>query len=140
MKRDWDTIREILREVREAPPGKCFTYNASLPELGASEVGEETPAQAEANRKAYNAFLLVKMGFVEAHVLEYSLNPSFAEQVMIRGLTPEGHDFYETAMEKKPRWEKTKAVLAAAGVTGGTEAIKITTKLVMEQIKDSLGS
>lgn len=140
MKRDWDMIRELLIEAVEAGPGKVITLHADVSDFRPGQKKLDPVADNEQNRKVYNAFLLKEMGFVHGHVLANPMTRNLPRQVMITDVTPEGHDFFQNSMQKKPVWEKVKAVLLATGVTGGTEAIKLTTKLVVEQLKENIVS
>lgn len=140
MKRDWEVIREILTEAVESGPGRKIILKAEIPEVRIGQTVIPPPEDNTTNQRVYNAFLLKEMGFVQAHILPYPMTPNLPKQVMIVDVTPAGHDFYQNSMVKKPVWEKVKAILLASGVTGGTETIKLTTKYVLEQLKDSLPS
>lgn len=101
MKRDFDLIRMILRDIEEIPPGKStsgFTYD---------DVDNETILA--------HVVLLHKAGLIDATV---SQPLSGVPRVSVRGLTWEGHDFLAVA-NNDTIWEKAKkTVLApAAGAT-----------------------
>ena len=98
MKRDFDLVRRILREVEGIPPGhhaKEFAFDGFAPDVVVA-----------------HTVLLVEAGLLDGTVTRFT---SGKTGVAARGLTWAGHDFLD-AVQDDTLWAKAKkTVLAPAG-------------------------
>jgi hypothetical protein len=103
MKRDWDTIREILLRLDAAAPGEVL-----FPEDRAEEA-------------AYHVDLLIEAGLVtgpSAGVPGPGTRPLAAMR-----LTWQGHEFLDTVRSDMV-WQRTKRSFAASGLAMTTDLIR----------------
>jgi hypothetical protein len=107
MKRDWDTIREILIATENLEPNK---------NIGLSDFDDE-----RAFSIAYHVKLLDEAGIISA-----TLSQTLGTQPMqfyINRLTWEGHEFLDS-IKSKSTWDKTKSLISEKGGAMSFDVIK----------------
>lgn len=119
MKRNWDTIREILTRLEELPDTDQILRLGDFPPERAFEV-------------SYHTELLIEAGLVEGQ-MSRTLDGG-ATQFMAQRLTWGGHEFLD-AVRSDTVWSKTKRAFATNGVTMTFDLVKsvaadITTALI----------
>ena len=100
MKRDFDLIRQIMRDIEDLPAGS----------------GSGTPSYQDVDRQTVTAhvILLIDAGLVNGKVLTTTQGP----RLRISGLTWAGYDFLAVAKDDTMWAKAKKTVLApAAGAT-----------------------
>ncbi len=108
MKRNWDTIREILTRLEDLPDTDAI--------LRLSDFSADRNFEV-----SYHMELLIEAGLVEG-----SMSPTLgggATQFMARRLTWLGHEFLD-AVRSDTVWNKTKSAFATNGVTMTFDLIK----------------
>ena len=118
MKRDFDVIRLILRDVEANPPGQLiqkFFYDGI-----SDEVVQE------------HACMVVDAGLVVGTIIEPLDGP---RRAMVQRLTPAGHDFVDSAADDGT-WSKVKTKIMSSG---GAIAISVFTELLKAEGKKKLG-
>lgn len=108
MKRDWDTIREILVKVESCT---LPTDNVSLSDFEDFRAAEIS----------YHVGLLIEAGLINGQMYS-SLGPSIKDFYAKR-LTWSGHEFLDS-IRKNNIWEKTKDYFAQKGIEMSFEAVK----------------
>ena len=125
MKRDWDTIRDILTKLE----------NSTLPNniLQLSDFSSE-----EAEKISYHTELLFEANLVDGEMsktLGRGVNDFF-----ITRLTWNGHEFLD-AINNDTVWEKTKKSFATSGISMTVELVKsIATDAATSLVKSTLGN
>lgn len=109
MKRDWDTIREILLEVEKLEPTQ---------QLRLSDFDDE-----RAYEVSYHVQLMAEFGLIDA-TISATIGPQ-AKQFFVSGMTWEGHEFLD-AVREKSTWSKVKTVIREKGGVMTFEVIKAT--------------
>lgn len=100
MKRNWDTIREILLKVEEC------TLPAEVVRL--SHFQKERAAEI-----SYHATLLIEAGLVKGQVSQ-TIGPE-VKDFFAQRLTWEGHEFLDS-IRSNAVWEKTKSTFLEKGI------------------------
>ena len=103
MKRNWDTIRDILLRLEEAAPGE-----SAFPEERAEEV-------------SYHLDLLIEAGLVMGPAANVS-GPGTRPLAAMR-LTWQGHEFLDTVRSDMV-WQRTKRSFAASGLAMTIDLIR----------------
>lgn len=107
MKRDWDTIRDILFRTEELAPNKAL----SLQDF----------KQNRAHEIAYHVLLLHEAGLIHASI--YASFDTGPTDFRISSLTWQGHEFLD-AIRNESVWNKIKGKIAAEGMAMPLEVIK----------------
>ena len=108
MKRNWDTIREILTALEELPSTDAILRLSDFENDRAFEI-------------SYHTDLLIEAGLVEGQMsLTLGGGPT---QFMARRLTWPGHEFLDT-IRSETVWNKTKGAFAKNGVTMTFDLVK----------------
>lgn len=107
MKRDWDTIREILIATESLEPNKTICL---------SDFDDE-----RAFSISYHVKLLDEAGIISA-TLSQALGRG-PTQFFINRLTWEGHEFLDS-IKSKSTWEKTKSLITEKGGIMSFDVIK----------------
>ena len=125
MKRDWDTIRNILTKLEDN------TLPNSTLQLS------NFPAE-EAEKISYHAELLFEANLVDGEMIK-TLGRG-AHDFFITRLTWNGHEFLD-AINNDTVWEKTKKSFATSGISMTVELVKsIATDTATSLIKSTLGN
>ena len=125
MKRNWDTIREILTKLEEnTTPNRMLQLSSFSPEQ-----------EAEIS---YHAELLLEAGLVDGEMTK--MCGRGPHNFSITRLTWHGHEFLD-AINNDTVWEKTKKSFVASGVSMTFELIKsVATEAASSLIKSALGN
>ena len=125
MKRNWDTIREILVRVEQcSTPGDMLRLS-SFPEDKRVEV-------------AYHMALLIEAGLVQGRVLQ-TMGPE-AQEFLVQRLTWNGHEFLDT-IRNDTIWARTKKVAIEGRTSATFEIIKDVAKEQLSAVvKGAIGS
>ncbi len=119
MKRDWDTIREILLRVEDLEPGKVLTledfYNGRHYEIG------------------HHVELLNEAGLILASIPGPRSN--FPTEFYVDRLTWDGHDLLESVRDASI-WKQTRATIAEQG---GGMTFEIVKQMAVGLIKNQIG-
>lgn len=107
MTRDMDLVRELLISIEQLSPG---THLFDVPP------GDADPAVAYEHVR-----LLINAGYVDGKAI--GIMGTNVGQLLISGLTWEGHDFVE-AVKNDTVWSKTKAAINAQGGNATVEIVK----------------
>jgi Hypothetical protein (DUF2513) len=108
MKRNWDTIREILNRLEEASESDDYLQLHSFPEDRAAEV-------------SYHVELLLEAGLVDGEMSK-TIGPGPYDFFAAR-LTWSGHEFLDT-IRSNTVWEKTKKSIRSKGLSLTFDLIK----------------
>ena len=132
MKRNWDTIRDILLEVESLEGREEVCYiNSSKESIRNrnSALGYDADREIELcdPEKYYNATLLACSGFVNSYAYDNDIN--------ITGMTMEGHNLLDSIREKGI-WEKTKKRMSSVGGSASLSVLKMVAESV---VKGELG-
>ena len=101
MKRNWETIRELLTKVEECTlPGEQVRLS-SFPKERSAEI-------------SYHMALLFEAGLVHGQMVQ-TLSPS-VKDFLAQRLTWDGHEFLDS-IQSDTVWNKTKKVFTEQGVT-----------------------
>lgn len=100
MKRNWDTIREILLRVEECTLPAEAVRLSDFPKERAAEV-------------SYHVALLIEAGLVKGQVSQ-RLGPE-VRHFFAQRLTWEGHEFLDS-IRNSAVWEKTKSTFLEKGI------------------------
>ena len=101
MKRNWETIRELLTKVEECTlPGDQVRLS-SFPKERSAEI-------------SYHMALLFEAGLVHGQMVQ-TLSPS-VKDFLAQRLTWDGHEFLDS-IQSDTVWNKTKKVFTEQGVT-----------------------
>ncbi|MEK8080154.1 DUF2513 domain-containing protein [Pseudomonas sp. XK-1] len=124
MKRNWDTIREILTKVEECTLPTDMVRLSNFPAERAAEV-------------SYHIALLMSAGLVNGQVSQ-TLGPE-VKDFFARSLTWEGHEFLD-AIRSDTVWTKTKKIFTDQGISMTFELISEVAKNTAASIvKSALG-
>lgn len=122
MKRNWDTIREILTmlEEREGPV-----------------VLRDFPSERSAEI-SYNVEIMIEAGLVVGQISK-AIGPGIKDFVLSR-LTWDGHDFLDT-IRSDSVWQKTKKSFLESGLSMSFELVKsVATDIATTFIKTAIGN
>ena len=108
MKRDWDTIRDILTRLEDLPDTDQILRLSDFPADRAVEI-------------SYHMELLIEAGLVEGD-MSHTLGAG-AAHFMARRLTWSGHEFLD-AVQSDTVWNKTKRTFATNGVAMTFDLVK----------------
>ncbi len=112
MKRNWETIRELLTRVEECSlPTDMVRLSDFLPERDV-EI-------------SYHMALLIEAGLVKGLVSQ-SIGPE-AKEFLAQSLTWEGHEFLD-AIRSDTVWQKTKKTFIDQGMSMTFELVKVVAK------------
>lgn len=119
MKRNWDTIRDVLIEVEGLTETQrnSFVY---------STAGDQQP---EALAKGEHALLLWKSGYLEGMNCGGLDSPS----IIAPELTWSGHDLLKT-LASEGNWERIKGVAKEKGIELTFDAVKALSKYVLDSM------
>lgn len=118
MKRNWDTVREILLDIENLEPEK---------QLCLKDFREE-----RAHEISYHVQLIDQANLIEVTISQ--TNSFKAKDFYIRGLTWSGHEFLDS-IRVNDTWTKIKSVVADKGGVMTFDVIKgVATALVKSAI------
>lgn len=117
MKRNWDTIRDVLIEVEALD-------NARHENIQYGPASESDEPQKDAH-----GVLLWKAGFIEG----IDASDMDGDAVLAQGLTWTGHDLLET-IRSKAVWERIKATAKDKGIELTFDAVKALGKTALAAI------
>lgn len=124
MKRDWDTIREILTKLEELPGPDDVLDLSKFPTGRAAEI-------------SYHVELLLDAGLLEGE-MSSSLDSGPADFYAGR-LTWDGHEFLDS-VRSETVWNNTKKSFIANGISMTFDTIKsVATEVAASIIKASIG-
>lgn len=125
MKRNWDTIRDILTRLEEITETKRILRLKDFPDDRAHEI-------------SYHAELLLEAGLIEGQMSK-QIGPPVYDFQLIR-LTWEGHDFLD-AVRSDLIWEKTKKSFLSLGLSMTFDLVKsVASKITNSYIESQVGS
>lgn len=107
MKRNWDTIREILLDTENLEPNQT---------LSLSNYSEDRAFEI-----SYHVKLLTEAGILDGSISE-TLGPS-VKNFFVRSITWQGHEFLDSIREKST-WQKTKDTISSKGGVMTFDVIK----------------
>jgi len=107
MKRNWDTIREILVRLEETPPEQHVRLS-SFPQERAQEV-------------SYHVELLMEAGLIHGQMAK-TMGPGPHDFFAMR-LTWQGHEFLD-AIRSDTVWQKTKSSFVSKGLSMTFDLVK----------------
>lgn len=108
MKRNWDTIREILIKVEECTLPTEMVRLSNFPPERAAEI-------------SYHAAILIEAGLVNGQMVQ-TLGPTVKDFFAHR-LTWEGHEFLDS-IRSNTVWEKTKKTFVDKGIEMTFDLVK----------------
>lgn len=125
MKRNWDTIREILTKLEESTIPNGTLQLSSFPTEQAAEI-------------LYHAELLLEAGLVDGEMTKtFGRGP---HNFFITRLTWYGHEFLDS-INNDTVWKKTKKSFASSGVSMTFELVKsVATDAAASLVKSALGN
>lgn len=124
MKRNWDTIREILTHLEEMPDTDSILQPSDFPSEKAFEY-------------SYHAELLIDAGLVEGE-MSRTLGGG-PTHFFIQRLTWAGHEFLDS-IRSDTVWEKTKTTFAEKGVDMTFDLVKsVATDIAVALIRGAAG-
>ncbi len=125
MKRNWDTIRELLTRVEECTVRPDTLRLSHFPSEKEAEV-------------SYHMALLIEAGLVKGKISEFlnqPINDFHAER-----LTWEGHEFLDS-IRSETVWERTKKAFLERGVEMSFDLVRACAKdVAISLMKGALGS
>jgi hypothetical protein len=124
VKRNWDTIREILTRLEEINPAEAHLELANFPVNRAAEI-------------SYHMELLIEAGLIEGQMTKYIEQeiPAF----FVSRLTWSGHEFLD-AIRSNTVWEKTKKTIVSKGLALTFDLVKsVATDVASSLIKSATG-
>ncbi len=125
MKRDWDTIREILTTLEETT-APCNTLQLT-----------DFPSE-QAESISYHIELLIEAGLIDGEMIKTMGRG--VHGFLITRLTWNGHEFFD-AINNDTVWEKTKKSFAKSGISMSFDLIKsVATDTATSLVKSTLGS
>lgn len=125
MKRNWDTIRDILIRLEEMPPEKA---GLQLSDFSSENLHE----------LAYHVELLIEAGLIHGQMSKTLGRgvPCF----IIQRLTWEGHEFVD-AIRSDTVWQKAKTSFVKEGLSMTFDLVKsIATDIATGYLKSTIGS
>jgi hypothetical protein len=120
MKRDWDTIRELLNKVEECTLPTEMVRLADFDEQRAAAI-------------SYHMSLLIEAGLVKGQVVQ-TTGPEVKE-FFAQSLTWEGHEFLDS-IRNDTVWTKTKKVFTEKGIEMSFDLVKSVAQVL---VKAALG-
>jgi len=108
MKRNWETIREILLKVEECTLPTDTVRLADFQGDRSSEI-------------SYHVSLLIEAGLINGQILQ-TLGPE-AKEFFARGLTWHGHEFLDS-IRSNAIWEATKKTFLEKGIEMTFELVR----------------
>ena len=124
MKRNWDTIRELLIKVEECTLPTEMIRLSDFPKERAAEI-------------SYRMSLLIEAGLVKGQMVE-TIGPEVKDFFGQR-LTWQGHEFLDT-IRSNTVWEKTKKTFIEKGLEMSFDLVKTVAKEAATAImKGALG-
>ena len=124
MKRNWETIREILSRLEELPNTDAMLQLSDFPSDRASEI-------------SYHSELLIEAGLVEGDMHGH-LGPG-ASDFFVRRLSWSGHEFLD-AVRSETVWAKTKKTFAAKGVEMTFDLVKtVASEITVALVRGAAG-
>ncbi len=125
MKRDWDTIRDLLTKI------EACTLPTDMVRLSDFEIERRAAV-------SYHIALLIEAGLVKGQMLQ-TIGPE-VKDFFAQRLTWEGHEFLD-AVRSDTVWAQTKKVFAERGVDMSFDLVKSAAKEVAALfIKAALGA
>ena len=125
MKRDWDTIREILTKLEENTSANHTLQLSDFP-------------SEQAEKISYHAELLLEAGLVDGEMLKTLGGGPY--DFFITRLTWYGHEFLD-AINNDTVWEKTKKSFVSSGISMTFELVKsVATDAASSLVKSALGN
>jgi|694.fasta_scaffold73953_3 hypothetical protein len=119
MKRNWDTIREILLKTEELTPG-CTLRLSDFDEVRAHEI-------------AYHVKLLDESGLIKVSILEFAGDVGI--HFDLDRLTWSGHEFLDV-IRNDSMWNKTKEMITNKG---GAMTFELVKSFAISLAKTALG-
>lgn len=124
MKRNWETIRELLTKVEECTLPTDMVRLGSFPPERAEEI-------------SYHMTLLIEAGLVNGQVSK-TIGPE-VKDFFAQRLTWEGHEFLD-AIRSDTVWQKTKKTFVDQGVSMTFDLVKAVAKeAAVSLMKAALG-
>jgi hypothetical protein len=124
MKRDWDTVRELLTKIEECSQPGEITRLSSFPAERAAEI-------------SYHIELLLEAGLVDGQMSK-SIHRGPHDFIATR-LTWSGHEFLES-IRSETVWQKTKKVFATKGIEMTVDLVKsVATEAASAVLKGAIG-
>lgn len=124
MKRDWDTIREILTRLEDLPD-----TDSTL------RLSDFSPDQAF--NYSYHMELLLEARLVEGQMSK-TLGPG-ASDFFAQRLTWSGHEFFDS-IRSDTVWAKTKSIFASKGIDMTFDLVKsVATEISVAFIRGAVG-
>ena len=124
MKRNWDTIRELLTKVEECTLPTDMVRLLNFPQERAAEI-------------SYHMALLIEVGLVKGQLMQ-TIGPEVKDFIAQR-LTWQGHEFLDS-IRSDTVWEKTKKVFLDRGVEMTFDLVKtIAREAAAAILKGALG-
>lgn len=124
MKRNWDTIREILTKLEDVIPEEDCLQLSGFPIERASEI-------------SYHMELLLEAGLVKGQLLEEFGSDS--EDFLVTRLTWDGHEFLD-AIRNDTVWQKTKKSFVSGGISMTFDLVKsVAAEIAVTYLKSSVG-
>ena len=108
MKRNWDTIRELLTKVEECTLPTEMVRLSNFPSERSAEV-------------SYHMALLIEAGLVNGHISQE--RGAAARDFIAQRLTWEGHEFLD-GIRSDTVWQKTKKTFTEQGVSMTFDLVK----------------
>ncbi len=143
MRLNLDCVRQILLIVEENTGLRkyCFFIDSSLSECQTASGDSLIPLpdyQTNLLKKVDNDELIYHINYcVEAGLL--SMDTSYGlYQLVIKGLTPKGHDFLENIRDNKI-WSGVKNIAANVGSTSLDAITQIASNVIIQLIKSQFG-
>lgn len=124
MKRDWDTIREILTRLEEVTAKERCLRLSNFPADRAADI-------------SYHMELLMEAGLVKGEMSKtFGAGPY--DFLAIR-LTWDGHEFLD-AIHSEPVWQKTKKSFVSGGISMTFDLVKsVAADIAASYLKSSVG-
>lgn len=124
MKRNWDTIREILTKLEDVTPEEGCLQLASFPTEQAAEI-------------SYHMELLMEAGLVSGQMSEeFGSGP---HDFFATRLTWPGHEFLD-AIRSDTVWQKTKKSFVSGGISMTFDLVKsVAADIAASYLKSSVG-
>ncbi len=124
MKRNWDTIREILIRLEEIPPEKDCLQLTDFPSDRAYEY-------------SYHAELLIEAGLIDGQMCK-TIGPQ-ANGFLAMRMTWEGHEFLD-AIRSDTVWRKAKDSFVKGGLSMTFDLVKSVAKdIAVGYLKSTVG-
>lgn len=119
MKRDWDTVREILLAIESLGQGELIS-------------ADDFPGERQAE-VAHHVLIMDEAGLIEAKIGPETYDDSC--YFVINRLTWAGHDFLD-AVRQDNVWSKTRSTIQWVG---GGVTFEVVKQMAVGMIKDQIG-